>query len=220
MPSRSSIPSNRAAAALRQNGITHLCPLYGKCGYQRQKPLAEASDVIVCAHDSLFHMKAEAIGTVGLLVIDEGFWQAGLRGLDGKAKLTLDGLEPVRSSPACYTRKNKLNIEGTADLVAARMKLWKALHVSEPGVLRHGLLAATGLTVEECRKAAALEHRRLRNAGLLPGMDGGRTPCPDREDHAAGWHSLGAAGPLCHALAHSRRGAGKRPRRSRRRAVP
>ena len=107
---------------------------------------------------------------MGLLVIDEGFWQAGLRGLDGKAKLTLDGLEPVRSSPACYTRKNKLNIEGTADLVAARMKLWKALHVSEPGVLRHGLLAATGLTVEECQKAAALEHRRLRNAGLLPGM--------------------------------------------------
>ncbi|MEY4815196.1 MAG: hypothetical protein RLZZ162_2269, partial [Verrucomicrobiota bacterium] len=34
--------------------------------------------VIVCAHDSLFHMKAEAIGTVGLLVIDEGFWRAGL----------------------------------------------------------------------------------------------------------------------------------------------
>ena len=132
--------------------------------------MRKSSAVIVCAHDSLFHVKAEAIGTVGLLVIDEGFWQAGLRGLDGKAKLTLDGLEPVRSSPACYTRKNKLNIEGTADLVAARMKLWKALHVSEPGVLRHGLLAATGLTVEECQKAAALEHRRLRNAGLLPGM--------------------------------------------------
>ena len=163
-------PVEQSCCSLRQNGIAHLCPLYDKCGYQRQKPLAESSSVIVCAHDSLFHMKAEAIGTVGLLVMDEGFWQAGLRGLDGKAKLTLDGLEPVRSSPACYTRKNKLNIEGTADLVAARMKLWKALHVSEPGVLRHGLLAATGLTVEECQKAAALEHRRLRNAGLLPGM--------------------------------------------------
>ncbi|MCX7345158.1 MAG: hypothetical protein NTU78_05370, partial [Alphaproteobacteria bacterium] len=163
-------PVEQSCCSLRQNGIAHLCPLYGKCGYQHQKPLAEASAIIVCAHDNLFHVKAEAIGTVGLLVIDEGFWQAGLRGLDGKAKLTLDGLEPVRSSPACYTRKNKLNIEGTADLVAARMKLWKALHVSEPGVLRHGLLAATGLTVEECQKAAALEHRRLRNAGLLPGM--------------------------------------------------
>ena len=164
-------PVEQSCCKLRQDGVTLLCPLYGKCGYQRQKPLAMESDVIVCAHDSLFHMKAEAIGTVGLLVIDEGFWQAGLRGLDGKAKLTLDGLEPVRSSPACYDSKNKLHIANTADLVATRMKLWKALHVSEPGVLRHGLLAATGLTVEECQVAAALERRRLRDAGLLPGMD-------------------------------------------------
>lgn len=164
-------PVEQSCCKLRQDGVTLLCPLYGKCGYQRQKPLAMDSDVIVCAHDSLFHMKAEAIGTVGLLVIDEGFWQAGLRGLDGKAKLTLDGLEPVRSSPACYDSKNKLHIANTADLVATRMKLWKALHVSEPGVLRHGLLAATGLTVEECQIAAALERRRLRDAGLLPGMD-------------------------------------------------
>jgi putative DNA primase/helicase len=164
-------PVEQSCCKLRQDGGTLLCPLYGKCGYQRQKPLAMDSEVIVCAHDSLFHMKAEAIGTVGLLVVDEGFWQAGLRGLDGKAKLTLDGLEPVRSSPACYDSKNKLHIGNTADLVAARMKLWKALHVSEPGVLRHGLLAATGLTVEECRTAAALERRRLRDAGLLPGMD-------------------------------------------------
>jgi len=164
-------PVEQSCCKLRQDGVTLLCPLYGKCGYQRQKPLAMESDVIVCAHDSLFHMKAEAIGTVGLLVIDEGFWQAGLRGLDGKAKLTLDGLEPVRSSPACYDGKNKLHIANTADLVASRMKLWKALHVSDPGVLRHGLLAATGLTVEECRTAAGLERRRMRDAGLLPGMD-------------------------------------------------
>jgi putative DNA primase/helicase len=164
-------PVEQSCCKLRQDGVTLLCPLYGKCSYQRQKPLAMESDVIVCAHDSLFHMKAEAIGTVGLLVIDEGFWQAGLRGLDGKAKLTLDGLEPVRSSPVCYDGKNKLHIANTADLVAARMKLWKALHVSEPGVLRQGLLAATGLTVEECRTAAGLERRRLRSAGLHPGMD-------------------------------------------------
>lgn len=163
-------PVEQSCCSLRQNGVSHLCPHYAKCGYQRQKPDAQDADVIVCAHDSLFHMKAETIGTVGLLVIDEGFWQAGLRGLDGKATLTLDGLEPGRSALACYTHKNKLNVQATADLVAARMKLWKALHVSEPGILRHGLLAATGLTVEECHAAASLERRRLRNAGLLPGM--------------------------------------------------
>jgi putative DNA primase/helicase len=165
-------PVEQSCCSVKRSDIRQFCPHYNACAYQRQKPLAEVSQVIVCAHDSLFHIKAEAIGTVGLLVIDEGFWQVGLRGLDGKATLTLDGLEPVRSSPACY-HKNKLNIAGTADLVAARMKLWKALQASEPGVLRHGLLLAAGLTVEECEKAAALEHRRLRDAGLLPGMPAG-----------------------------------------------
>ena len=61
-------------------------------------------------------------------------------------------------------------MSATADLVAARGRLWKALQVAEPGPLNHGLLAAVGLTPEDCRQAATLERRRLRDAGLLPGM--------------------------------------------------
>jgi len=148
----------------------HLCGHYHTCGYQRQKPIAKAADIIVCAHDSLFHVKPEAIGKVGLLVIDEAFWQSGLRGLDGKTTLTQDGLEPGRTSLVCYGKKGKMAVEATVDLVAARGRLWKALQVSEPGPLRVGLLQAVGLTAEECRHAAGLEYRRMRNAGLLPGM--------------------------------------------------
>ena len=55
-------------------------------------------------------MKPEAIGTVGLLVIDEAFWQSGLRGLDGKATLTQDGLEPGRTSLVCYNGKGKMDM--------------------------------------------------------------------------------------------------------------
>lgn len=165
-------PVEQSCCSVRRDGVDYLCPHYPSCGYQRQKPEAEAASVVVCAHDSLFYIKPEVIGTVGLLVIDEGFWQAGLRGLDGKATITLDGLEPVRSSPVCY-KKNKLYLTGTADLVASRMKLWKALQASDVGPLRHGLLEAAGLTPEECQKAAALEHRRLRDAGLIPGMPAG-----------------------------------------------
>lgn len=163
-------PVEQSCCKVRRGGETHLCARYSTCGYQRQKPQAEAAQVVVCAHDSLFHLKPEAIGTVGLLVVDEAFWQSGLRGLDGKATLTQDGLEPGQSSVVCYTRKGRIDMARTADLVAARTRLCKALRVTEPGPLRLGLLEAVGLTPEDCRAAAALERRRLRDAGLVPGM--------------------------------------------------
>jgi putative DNA primase/helicase len=166
-------PVEQSCCKIKRGGQLHLCAHYRACGYQRQKPYAQAADVIVCAHDSLFHMKPEVIGEVGLLVVDEAFWQSGLRGIDGKATLTQDGLEPGKTSIICYDSKGKIAVTATADLVAARTRLWKALQVSEAGPLRHGLLQAVGLTPDDCRKAATLERRRMRNAGLLPGMSPG-----------------------------------------------
>ncbi|RDC69826.1 toprim domain-containing protein [Rhodovulum sp. 12E13] len=163
-------PVEQSCCKVKNGAELLLCPWFHDCGYQRQKPLAQAAQVIVCAHDSLFHMKPQAIGEVGLLVIDEGFWQSGLRGLDGKATLTQDGLEPGRTSLTCYNGKGKMDVGATADLIAARERLCKALRVTEPGPLRLGLLEAVGLTPEDCRHAATLERRRMRDAGLRPGM--------------------------------------------------
>ena len=163
-------PVEQSCCKVKRGGELLLCPFFHDCGYQRQKPLAQAAQVIVCAHDSLFHMKPDAIGTVGLLVVDEAFWQSGLRGLDGKATLTQDGLEPGQTSVVCYGAKGKIDVGATADLVAARTRLCKALRVTEPGPLRLGLLEAVGLTPDDCRHAATLERRRLRDAGLRPGM--------------------------------------------------
>ena len=163
-------PVEQSCCKVRRDGEVHVCPHYAACGYQRQKEPAQAAQVIVCAHDSLFHMKPTAIGAVGLLVIDEAFWQSGLRGLDGKAVLTQDGLEPGKASITCYKGDGTVDIEATADLIAARHRLWKALQVAEVGPLKHGLLTGVGLSAEECRTAASLERRRLRNPGLLPGM--------------------------------------------------
>lgn len=163
-------PVEQSCCKVKNGAELLLCPFFHDCGYQRQKPLAQAAQVIVCAHDSLFHMKPQAIGEVGLLVIDEAFWQSGLRGLDGKATLTQDGLEPGRTSLVCYTGKGKMDVGATADLVAARERLCKALRVTEPGPLRLGLLEAVGLTPDDCRNAATLERRRMRDAGLRPGM--------------------------------------------------
>ncbi len=163
-------PVEQSCCKVRRDGEIRVCFHHASCGYQRQKEPAQAAQVIVCAHDSLFHIKPEAIGKVGLLVIDEAFWQSGLRGLDGKAVLTQDGLEPGRNSVTCYQHDGKVDVEATADLTATRHRLWKALQVAEPGPLKHGLLTSVGLTGEDCRVAAALERRRLRNPGLLPGM--------------------------------------------------
>ncbi|MCC6008873.1 MAG: toprim domain-containing protein [Rhodobacteraceae bacterium] len=163
-------PVEQSCCKVKNGAQLLLCPWFHDCGYQCQKPLAQAAQVIVCAHDSLFHMKPDAIGEVGLLVIDEAFWQSGLRGLDGKASLTQDGLEPERNALFCYDAKGKIDLDATADLVTARERLAKALRSAGTGPLPYGLLAAVGLTPEICRRAATLERRRMRDAGLLPGM--------------------------------------------------
>ena len=163
-------PVEQSCCKVKRGSELHLCPQFRACGYQRQKAAAQAAQVIVCAHDSLFHLKPDAIGAVGLLVIDEAFCASGLRGLDGKAVLTQDGLAPGRASVTCYKSRGREDVPATADLIAARGKLWKAVQVTEPGPLAHGLLQSVGLTAEECRNAARLERRRLRDPGLLPGM--------------------------------------------------
>lgn len=153
------------------NGVTAICPLYHQCGYQAQKRPLRRADVVITAHDTLFHMAPRELGAVGLLVLDEGFWAAGLRGTDGKALLTLDGLRPHLGTVLCWTARNKEDWDATADLAAAREKLWKVLATAPNGPLSVEALQATGLTPRICRDAAGHEHRRLRNPGLYPGMD-------------------------------------------------
>ena len=156
-----------------RRGVTHICPLYKFCGYQAQKPRLEAAQVVLTAHDTLFHQAPNEIGGVGLLVLDEGFWGAGLRGTDGKALLTLDGLRPHLGTVQCYNSRNQEVWEATADLAAHRERLWKILSSASNGPLSVTALRAAGLTPEYCRQAAGLEHRRMRNPGLTPGMDPG-----------------------------------------------
>lgn len=164
-------PVEQSCCKVTRDGVVYACAQYWKCGYQAQKPPARQAQVIVCAHDSLFHAKPDAIGPVGLLILDEAFWQAGLNGLDGKAVLTEDSLEPDAATLTCFTRRGKVDYEATNDLLALRGKLWKALQTGLLGPISHALLQAVALSAKDCRFAAGLERARLRNPGLLPGMD-------------------------------------------------
>jgi putative DNA primase/helicase len=161
----------QSACKVTRDGVAHICPLYATCGYQAQKEPARRARLILTAHDTLFHIAPRAIGGVGLLVLDEGFWAAGLRGLDGKMVITLDGLRPTLATVQCYGSNNRERIDDTADLAAYRGRLWRVLADAQNGPVSVAALRSTELTPEMCRTAAGLEHRRLRNPGLLPGMD-------------------------------------------------
>lgn len=164
-------PVEQSCCSLRRDKRLHVCRLHGACGYQAQKGRARASDVVVTAHDSLFHMRPRDIGSVGLLVIDEAFWQAGSRGVDGKAQLTLDGLAPDTPYLTCYDRAENIDWDASNDLSVLRGRLWRVLDSGVVGPIPHALLVAAGLSPEDCRTAATLERRRLRDPGLRPGMD-------------------------------------------------
>ncbi len=161
----------QSSCKVARDGVDHVCPFYATCGYQAQKEPAKRARVIITAHDTLFHVAPRAIGKVGLLVLDEGFWAAGLLGLDGKMVITLDGLRPTLATVQCYTAANREHTDNTADLAAYRGKLWHVLASAPDGPISVAALRSAGLTPEMCRTAAGLEHRRMRDPGLLPGMD-------------------------------------------------
>ena len=160
-----------SSCKVTRDGVTAICPFYHRCGYQAQKHPLRHADIVITAHDTLFHMAPRELGDVGLLVLDEGFWAAGLRGTDGKALLTLDGLRPHLGTVLCWNARNQEDWDATGDLYAAREKLFKVLATAPNAPLSVAALRATGLTPQICRDGAAYEHRRLRNPGLLPGMD-------------------------------------------------
>ena len=75
-------------------------------------------------------------------VLDEAFWQAGLRGLDGKMLLTQDSLEPDAATLTCFTTRDKVDYEATNDLLVIRGRLWKVLQTGLFGPISHVLLEA------------------------------------------------------------------------------
>ncbi|MBC2663832.1 bifunctional DNA primase/polymerase [Novosphingobium flavum] len=160
----------QTACAVSRDGKDYKCPHFEVCGYQRQKRRAAYAQVIICAHDSLFHAMPQIIGRPALLVIDEGFWQAGLRGTDSPVQITIDSLDPSEKELRCYDGKGQYDYPETQFLITYRLKLWEVLQSTKSGPLRYADLKATGLTPQNCRDAASLERMRLRNPGLLPGM--------------------------------------------------
>jgi hypothetical protein len=161
-----------------------LCPFYHKCGYQAQKEAAKYADVIFCAHEYMFAPPKLLTRKVGLVVIDESFWQSGL----SLSYIAVDALDaelqafPVRNAGH---DKNGDDTAHLADLID-RLKLAVALargerlidfpgnYSREDGYLTRAALLAAGLLAGDKHEggsgaaAAKLEWRRKVDVDLTP----------------------------------------------------
>lgn len=147
------------------------CPFFSECGYQRQRQAS--ADLWIVPHASLFHKRPEAIGQPAILIVDEGLWQSSLRGFDTQRVIV--GLGSLDRSPSVLTTNvvgdPVLDPFGTADLERFRKQLLAAIRSSEKGPIKTSSLLDAGVTADLCRKAKALEWKRLRKDVLSPGMD-------------------------------------------------
>ena len=143
-------------------GTDVVCPLFYKCAYQRQ--VRDTPEVWIGSHELLFSAPG-ALSNLAGIVIDEGFWQAGIKG--GGRGLTLDDL----GSPPPVGRNNFEEM-AAADIAAWRSKMAATLRgQEEPGGVTRATLVAGGITVELCTQANQAEWRMKDRAKVWPGMD-------------------------------------------------
>ncbi|MFE1603340.1 hypothetical protein [Methylobacterium sp. ID0610] len=142
------------------DGIEYLCPHFQACAYQAQK--ATKPEVWIVAHQMLFQGQT-ALGKVEMVVVDESFWQAGVR--IGKAGLTLD--EIAAFLPFGSTKRDTL----LNDVEGYRKRLARALRRQEgPGGVLRANLVEENLTPETCSLALKAEWKLKEAVPIYPGM--------------------------------------------------
>ena len=142
------------------NGTEAKCQFFGACSYQAQK--LDQPEVWIMAHQLLFHATT-ALGKVEMVIVDEGFWQGGIR--IPKHGLTLDEIGSLVKS------KGSSQDYLANDVEVYRAQLARALkrHTGAGGVRRDSLLAE-GLDVERCTAAISAEWKLKEQVSIWPGM--------------------------------------------------
>lgn len=145
----------------RPDGVKVDCSFKNLCGHQRQRHMNP--DVWIAAHEYLFIDKPKAFGEVAKLVIDEGFWQAGIR--LGSKGLTLDEVEAsVGYSPMLDKFRRTLVQSLRAQPLPQQMRKDGLIPVERR------FLHEAGLTVEDCEQARRIEWDGAQRPHLYPGM--------------------------------------------------
>jgi len=142
------------------------CEFYDTCPYIAQMRDAGAG-VRFMAHQYGFLPKPEAVPAPRLTIIDESFWQASLRGVEGSPKnrpfLQTDALRNVRYVPG---RDGRDDMDATDDLRALSQR---AADLLDGGAGPSGFMAA-GFTTADAGKAKALEYRCVQDLDISPSM--------------------------------------------------
>jgi hypothetical protein len=134
--------------------------------------------VVIAAHQALFHpLPGEATDKVGLVIVDESWWQVGLAP-NRETRLSSFAEEPIthpvrksEKNAAKYGRVPRMDELSTNDLHALSAKAQAAFTATPDGefVSKEAVIAA-GLTPEDCALARKLEWRRKINGLIRPGM--------------------------------------------------
>jgi putative DNA primase/helicase len=138
------------------------CKFYDVCGYQQQLR-GETPDVWITAHEMLFHEQKALGDDVAAVIVDEGFWQDGVR--IAKHGVPLSEMENVLAEQG----------DGHAELKTLRSRLVNALRRQSDlgGVERQHLMSLdihTNVSTEDCTRAISLEYKMAERMDMHPGM--------------------------------------------------
>lgn len=143
--------------------VLHQCPHFNTCSYQAQKE--GRPDVWIVAHQMLYRAQS-AFGGIELVVIDEGFWQSGLR--IPKRGITIDELRA--QVPLGPSREDFLRNDIEAFRATLARGLLAQVEQGEVGGVRREHLLRASLNGETCTKAIAAEWQLKEKTKIFPGM--------------------------------------------------
>lgn len=152
--------SKMCCKAKLDDGTEAKCQFFGMCSYQAQ--VTTQPEVWIVAHQLLFSA-GSALGKVEFVIVDEGFWQTGIR--IPKRGLTLDeiGSSVVSKGSAQDLLAN--------DVESYRAQLARALKRQEqPGGVHRANLVAEGMDVDRCTAAISAEWNLKDKVAIWPGM--------------------------------------------------
>ena len=150
------------------------CPFFDQCGYQRQLRNRDGVQVWIVAHDSLFHEQKALGETIAAVIVDEGLWQKGLRGISNEEfswSVAIDSISNQKPPPRTPGSINSYSQLRNDDFLSLRHRLATALR-NQPtnGGVERKHLDAQYLDGSACSHALGLEWERAPELPLEPGM--------------------------------------------------
>ena len=145
----------------KRDGTEQICDDYHRCGWQAQLLLPPRVWVVAA---NLLFVAQQALGEPSLVVVDENFWQAGLR------KFEHPRTHQLKPLPLGAIRHHDHRLH------ALRAKLARALQVQTENIKPNDLVPVRRsaiervLSIEDCEQARTAEYAALPHPRLYPGM--------------------------------------------------